>query len=132
LGQATFPWGKALPGSGSEGNQDSGAAGPGARMKGEGRRNGRVRTHGGVCICVGEYMRGDALICVCAHVCGCQRHCGRGTRSCPGSREQQVREATWPTGLLSGVDELRCVPEGPQCRCAWGVGAVVCAIEDGR
>lgn len=48
---------------------------PWTRMKGEGRQNGRVRAHGGVCLCVGEYMRGDILFCVCAHVWGCQRHC---------------------------------------------------------
>nr|XP_015105393.2 RAS guanyl-releasing protein 2 isoform X1 [Vicugna pacos] len=60
----------------------------------------------GVLMCGRLYMRVGALSCVCAHVCGCQRLCGRGTPGWPGSSEQQgsglnpvrgSRSTAWPS-----------------------------------
>ncbi|XP_027628202.1 RAS guanyl-releasing protein 2 isoform X2 [Tupaia chinensis] len=68
------------------------------------RWNGRVRTHGAVCMCVGEGTCVEMQFCVCAHVCGYQHRRGLAPLNSRCGKRPSPRDCVPGSGSWGGPE----------------------------
>ncbi|XP_027628209.1 RAS guanyl-releasing protein 2 isoform X9 [Tupaia chinensis] len=91
------------------------------------RWNGRVRTHGAVCMCVGEGTCVEMQFCVCAHVCGYQHRRGLAPLNSRCGKRPSPRDCVPGSGSWVCVPESSFLQVCTECGCHY-----VCETEDGR